>query len=60
MGDESVTGVDGLSRRRKYERYKLLGILGMRGGFQPADVIVNSVPLIERRTRLNFIDRQPQ
>ena len=60
MGDESVTGIDGLGCRRKYELQKFLGIFRMRGGFQSADVIVDSVPLIECRTRLNLIDRQPE
>lgn len=58
MGCESVTSIDGLSRRRKYELQKLLGIFRMRGGFQPADVIIDLIPLIESRTRLNLIDRQ--
>ena len=60
MGCEPVTGVDGLCCRRKYERQKLLGIFRMRCGFQSADVIVDSVPLIEFRARLNLIDRQTE
>jgi hypothetical protein len=45
MGNEPVTGVDGLRCRRKYELQKLLGIFRMRGGFQPADVIIDPIPL---------------